>query len=523
MVGWSLQPGAWFRSLTEAAYSMVARHRSIASAGTRFLWGEDVRRPTYFAARRGFLKTLGLIYLIAFISVWCQVDGLMGAHGIIPAAEMLRSLRSGLRHGSDAGADDLLVGLVGHHTARALSCRDRRGRPAYVWSAANSGAADLLRLLPVADDPGGIFFSYQWDILLLETGFVALFLAPWQWRLRRGSDAAISRTGLFLAKALLFKLMFMSGVVKLTSGDASWLDLTALNYHYWTQPLPTVFAWFADQNPEWLKKVCVAATLAVEIVVPFFIWAPRRLRVTAAWLLIALQLAIAVTGNYCFFNLLTIALCLLLFDDGTWAPKREREVAGTRRHWPAFVPAVALIVTLPLNVWLMYTAIVPRADWPRALLAIYARVEPFRIANGYGLFRVMTQERPEIIFEGSTDAFDWQPYEFKWKPGDLKRAPQWNAPHQPRLDWSMWFAALGSQRDRLVAERFARRLLENEPSVLQLLARNPFPNEPPQFIRASLYQYHFASSEERKRTGDWWKRNLQSAYLPTVSLQDFRR
>ncbi len=350
--------------------------------------------------------------------------------------------------------------------------------------------------------PGGIFFNYQWDILLLETGFVALFLAPWQWRLRRGRDAAISRTGLFLAKALLFKLMFMSGVVKLTSGDTSWLDLTALNYHYWSQPLPTIFAWFADQNPEWLKKFCVAATLGVEIVVPFFIWAPRRLRVTAAWLLIAFQVAIAVTGNYCFFNLLTIALCLLLFDDGTWAPKREREVAGPRRQWPAFVPAAALIVTLPLNIWLMYTAIAPRADWPRALLALYARVEPFRIVNGYGLFRVMTQERPEIVFEGSADAFDWQPYEFKWKPGDLKRAPQWNAPHQPRLDWSMWFAALGSRRDRLVAERFAQRLLQNEPSVLRLIAKNPFPNKPPQYVRASLYQvplHQFRGTEAHRR------------------------
>jgi hypothetical protein len=152
-----------------------------------------------------------------------------------------------------------------------------------------------------------------------------------------------------------------------------------------------------------------------------------------------------------------------------------------------------------------------------------ARLEGFRIANGYGLFRVMTKERPEIIFEGSSDAFDWAPYEFKWKPGDVLRAPQWNAPHQPRLDWSMWFAALGSQRDRAVAERLAAALLRNEPSVLRLLDRDPFPGDPPRYLRATVYEYHFTSSAERKRSGAWWKREMRRQYLPIVSLDDFGR
>ena len=218
--------------ITEAAYGLVARNRSVASAGTRFLWGEDVRLPTYFAARRGFLRTLGLVYLFAFISLWTQVDGLMGAHGILPAAEVMASMRE----------------AVGMHPLRV---------PTFCWwsasdsalhalCAAGTAAAALLALglLPVPallvcfvgylslTIPGGIFFSYQWDILLLETGFVAIFLAPLQWRLRRGGDAPVSGIGLFLAKALLFKIMFMSGVVKLTSGDPSWLKLAALDYHY---------------------------------------------------------------------------------------------------------------------------------------------------------------------------------------------------------------------------------------------------------------------------------------------------
>ncbi len=525
--GWTLWgyervPG--FAAVTEVAYGMVARNRMLASWGTRALWGEDVRRPTYFAARRGFLKTLGLAYLFAFISLWVQVDGLMGAHGLLPAAEIMTSMREAIGmaplraptlcwwSASDAMLDGLcLVGTLG----AGLLTLGLVPIPALL-------ACFVCYLSLIT--PGGIFFSYQWDILLLETGFVAVFLAPWQWRLRRGGDAPVSGVGVFLAKALLFKLMFMSGVVKLTSGDPVWWNLTALDYHYWTQPLPTVWAWFSDQNPEWVKKACVAVALFVEVVVPFFIWAPRRLRIGAAWLLIILQVGIALTGNYCFFNLLVVALCLLLFDDGTWRRGGERETAvRPAAAWKRAAAWAAVIVTLPVSVWQMWTAISPQAEAPWLVRTVEARLEPFRVVNGYGLFRVMTKERPEIIFEGSADAFEWVPYEFKWKPGEVARMPQWNAPHQPRLDWSMWFAALGSERDRVVAERLAVALLRNEPSVVRLLARNPFPGEPPQFLRATVYEFRFTNGEERRLSGAWWKPELRRAYLRTVSLRDFER
>ncbi len=515
-----------FAALAEGIYRFIARRRMMASFATRTLWGTDVRRPTYLAARRGFLRTIGLVYLIAFISIWVQVDGLMGARGLIPAGELLNSMRASfggslgtlaLQHptlcwlnSSDAMLHALcLFGVL----ASALLTFGFLPLPALIFC-----FASYLSLI----NAGELFFSYQWDILLLETGFVALFVAPWQWRFCRGHDGRVPVLGLFLIKLLLFKLMFMSGVVKLTSGDASWIDLTALDYHYWTQPLPTIFAWFADKNPEWLKKFSVAAVLFIEIVVPFFIWAPRRLRITATGLLIGLQLAIALTGNYCFFNLLTIALCLPLIDDASWSPRR-RERASDAWSWSSFVPAMVLIVTLPVNAWLIYNAIRPEADAPKFVQTLESGLAPFQITNGYGLFRVMTKDRPEIIFEGSADAFDWQAYEFKWKPGDLQRAPQWNAPHQPRLDWSMWFAALGSRRDGVVAERLVERLLQNDAAVLRLLARNPFPEKPPQFIRASLYEYRFSSSEEHARTGEWWTRELRRQYLPTLSLRDFQR
>ncbi|MBA3272694.1 MAG: lipase maturation factor family protein [Chthoniobacterales bacterium] len=510
-------------TVAEAAYAVIARNRQLASTATRWLWGDDVRRPTYYHARRWFLRALGLVYLIAFISVWVQVDGLMGEHGLTPAGEMLSLSREISTDG----------------TARlwfqqpTLCWISSSGAMLHALCAAGAVAAAVLMfgLLPVPAllvcfgcylsliVPGEVFFSYQWDILLLETGFVALFVAPLQWRMVADRDAAVSRIGWFLVTFLLFKLMFMSGVVKLTSGDETWWNSTALEYHYWTQPLPTVFAWFADKNPEWLKKAAVAATLLIETVVPFFIWAPRRLRHSAAVVMILLQVGIAFTGDYGFFNLLTAVLCLLLFDDTLW--RRRHPAITQQRAAPMLIPAVALAVTLPLNLWLISTAFGRPPTWAKPIFSLYSLVEPFRIANGYGLFRVMTKERPEIVFEGTANGVNWRSYEFRWKPGDPMRPPQWNAPHQPRLDWSMWFAALGSRRDRIVVERLASALLRNEPAVLALLGTNPFVETPPASVRARIFDYRFTTSEERSRSGAWWKRDEGVELLPPVGLQDF--
>ena len=389
---------------------------------------------------------------------------------------------------------------------------------------------------------GQTFLSFQWDILLLETGFLSIFLAPWQLRPKRAREPPVSRAALFLLKLLLFKLMVMSGVVKLTSGDDSWgwLDhsfhwsaLTALDYHYWSQPLPTLFAWWADKSPEWFKHFSVAFCLVVEIIVPFFIWAPRRPRLIAAGLIIFLQIAIGVTGNYCFFNLLTIALCLLLIDDAVCRGKDVRGSAfgaqpstslraGSGRALPSrlstYGSIAVIVVTLPINAWLIFTAFKPDAPWPRPLATIYGRLEAFRIANGYGLFRVMTKDRGEIVIEGSADGIDWLPYEFKWKPGDVKRAPGWCAPHQPRLDWQMWFAALGTPQQNPWFSGLVIRLLQGSRDVSRLLAHNPFPDQPPHYIRASFYRYRFTTLEEHRQSGAWWKRQALGEYLPTVSL-----
>jgi hypothetical protein len=403
---------------------------------------------------------------------------------------------------------------------------------------------------------GQVFLNFQWDVLLLETGFLSIFFAPWRlwpqellWRRTAAPPATaypVSRAGLFLLKFLLFKLILMSGVVKLTSGDESWgwlnhsfhwSALTALDYHYWSQPLPTVFAWWADKTPEWFKHFSAAFCLAVEIIVPFFIWAPRRPRLIAAGLIIFLQLVIALTGNYCFFNLLTIALCLLLIDDaavgatrrGIRAPINDAPTATParpRRALPnqmySYAAIVVIVVTLPINAWVIFSAFKPQSRPPGWLANFYEQLEAFRIVNGYGLFRVMTKDRGEIVIQGSADGIDWKPYEFKWKPGDVKRAPGWCAPHQPRLDWQMWFAALGSPEQNPWLVGLIVRLLEGSRDVTGLLARNPFPDEPPQYIRAMFYRYRFTNNEERQRTGAWWKRQELREYLPTISRDQLR-
>src|SRR5437773_1539695 len=393
-LAWSYDHVPGFAEVSELAYRFIARQRKVGSAVTRLLWGNDVRPPTYFWAQRWFLRALGLIYLIAFVSLWVQVDGLVGGDGVSPVNQFLPAVYE--RFGRSAYS--LLPTLCWFNSSNGFLhflC---------------SGGVVLSLLLIVEIAPalslvalfvfylslilaGQTFLSFQWDILLLETGFLLIFLAPWRiwprelfwWPGAAIPATAVSRPALFLLKFLLFKLMLMSGVVKLTSGDDSWWNLTALDYHYWSQPLPTIFGWWADKSPEWFKHFSVAFCLVVESIFPFFIWAPRRPRLLAAGLMIFLQLVIALTGNYCFFNLLTIALCLLLIDDAVVASlcrgallRRIRSTATQRRAYnglSGYAAIAVIIVTLPINAWLIFTAFKPDTEWPRLLAVAYGRVD----------------------------------------------------------------------------------------------------------------------------------------------------
>jgi hypothetical protein len=487
------------------------------------LWGSQFERPSYELTRWLFLRILAIIYVVAFLSLGVQITGLVGSQGILPASHLLDVVRSGAAErrywalptiawlrASDGALRALCFGGV------AISAAGFFGILPAVMFATAWGL--YLSLVVIGQD----FLSFQWDILLLETGFLAIFFAPWQLRgssIRREPSRAI----LWLLRILLFRLMFSSGVVKLTSGDPTWRSLRALDYHYQTQPLPTPLAWLMQQLPHGFQTLSVLVMFGIELAVPFFLFAPRRVRLWAAGLIAFLQALILLTGNYAFFNLLALALCLVCLDDAflhRFFPRRappERILREPRLK--RAVVAVLFVVILFAGAEQAAGVLGFWGTLPRAAMQIFGGLGRFYIVNSYGLFAVMTTTRYEIIVEGSNDGQTWLPYEFKYKPGDIKRRPPIVEPHQPRLDWQMWFAALGDYRDNPWFVNFMVRLLEGSPQVLALLAKNPFPGSPPRYIRAELYDYRFTDFAEWRATGAWWRREFVRLYFPVASLR----
>lgn len=520
LLWWAYRRLPGFAACAEACYRLVVRNRKTVSTATRWLWGQDLRRPGYRTSADLFLRALAVIYLIAFLSFWVQAHGLIGTRGILPIDE---SIRLAAERGHPLRfptlfwfnqSDAFIHGLCGAGTLLAIVA-------ALVPASALLFLLLWIGYLSIVTG-GGPFLSFQWDVLLLEAGLLAVFLAPWKLSLRRDVPEP-PRLVAWLYRWLLFRFMFASGIVKLTSGDATWRDLSALTYHYQTQPLPNPLTWYAHHLPESFHVVSVAAMFTIELAVPFFIFAPRRLRIAACALLAGLQLAIALTGNYTYFNLLAAALCLWLIDDASWpkrlrAPRPGGEPGPPKLQRLAAVPLAVLIVTLSL-VYLYSFSLRMRPRWPEPLIALNRAVAPFNMVNNYGLFQVMTTRRPEIVLEGSRDGKTWMPYEFRYKPGAPDRRPPVAAPHQPRLDWQMWFAALGHYRQSPWFVHFCLRLLEGSPAVTDLLARNPFPDGPPRYLRAQLYDYRFTTPDEKSRSGDWWKRTFLKAYLPKIQLR----
>lgn len=508
--------------LARLAYRLVADHRNVASGVTRLLWGGVAAKPTYERASALFLRLLALCYLAAFVSLWVQVDGLIGPRGILPADRFLEWVRT------QTGAERFwLVPTLAWLSPGPGMLHFLCGAGAAASLAVLVGLAPTLGLVIAwvfylsLSSVAQIFLGYQWDALLLETGLLAIFLSPPAWRLRFGAGRHPSETTRRLLLWLLFRLMFSSGAVKLASGDPTWRSLTALSYHYETQPLPTWIGWAFHQLPPWFQTASCVFLLFVELVVPFLVLLPRRAKHAAFAFFITLQILIAATGNYAFFNLLAVALCVLLIDDAAWPGRRpvpESPPGVGARRWPrAFLLPLAAVILLASTVQLALTVRRSAAGLPRAALAFIQWIEPLRSVNRYGLFAVMTTRRPEIIVEGSDDGRTWKPYEFRWKPGDISRRPGFVAPHQPRLDWQMWFAALASCEENPWFVNFLARLLQGEPAVLHLLRKNPFPAGPPRFVRATLYDYHFTDSETRRRAGAWWRREPLGLYCPVIS------
>jgi len=451
-----------------------------------------------------FPKLLGGVYFLAFSSLIIQIRGLYCSQGILPISSFLTELRQGLGRRAFRLCPTLF--WLGS-SDRVLSGCALLGMALSLLLIAGAPAMPLLLLLWLLylsfAAAGQEFLSYQWDALLVEAGFMTIFLPL--------ADPAPPLV-VFAYRFFLFRFMLSAGVVKLRSGDPTWRDLTALTYHYETQPLPNRIGWYAHQLPLWAQKVSTLGTFFFELVVPFLVLGPAPARLAGVLLLLFFQLLIFATGNYGFFNILTMVLLVPLLDDQQLQFLGDHHLsAATMGSEPArlvvsFIFVLFMVLNLCQLIRLFYR--------PSPINRLLAALSPFMISNAYGLFAVMTTNRFEFVIEGSNEGKDWQSYEFRWKPGDPQVPPKQAAPHQPRLDWQMWFAALNPRTIEPWLENLVIRLLEGSPPVLALFKHNPFPHAPPQQIRLLVYRYHFSSLGGRRCEGLWWERTLIGRYPP---------
>jgi lipase maturation factor 1 len=483
----------------------------------RLLATQDEPPSTYLWPRWLFLRGLGLIFLSAFYSLTFQIHGLIGERGILPAGEYLRNVRGALGQLKAIwyaptllwlSAGDWALTIV---IAAGIVCALLL--TANVWPHLTTPLCTLLFLSCIAALQD--FSSYQSDGMLLEAGFIACWFAPRGRRPRLGADDPPSRFSLFMLRWEWFRIYFESGIVKLASGDTHWRNLTAMDDYYQNGPLPTWLGWYVQHWPHWFHAGTALLVLAVELVFVWALWLARPVRAALFVLVSALQIVIIATANYAFLNYIVLLLGVLLLDDQTLG--RIRLVVGTRTNvrlrpqWARWAETVTLAVVLYGTV-MAFVPEVPLLGWPARLLA------PFRIANAYGLFAVMTEARYEIEFQGSRDGTTWITYPFRYKPQDVRERPGIYAPYQPRFDWNLWFASLGPWQQSPWVVSAQLRLTEGSPSVLRLFRSDPFAGRPPTLVRTVLWQYWFTDEATKQSTGAWWKRQLLGPYTGTVAL-----
>jgi len=593
----------------------VKRERELARGrsknGDGALFSGDARD-----SRAWFLRGISLVYFIAFLSIYVQIEGLYGSNGITPAkAELKLNSRTPM----DCLKDKMTLicflapelGLEPHYVMELIAL------VGIVLSGmgtlcVNCCVAPIMFILWLGYysiyQVGGVFLWFQWDILLLEAGILAVLAAPWFFNKGAHEPKPRDLITMWLVQWLLFRLMFASGVVKLQSGCPTWWGLDALQYHFQSQCLPTSLAYYAHHLPGWILRLMVVGTYFVEILVPILFFSPFTfLRRISFWIQVLFQLSIIATGNYNFFNLLTIVLCFSLLDSNFFSSQDDQQQSSiltrmisrgfqfvmlglmisytmfyfgftmsanytsvesktmfTRGEFDQFISyavpySLALgFVSLASKVsqslvismfdmpgcWRKFTSLsstlfygfvcftlfavtcVPfttvhpetnKALWP-AVKQLHGNLSRFHVTSSYGLFRRMTgteKGRPEVILEYSEDIQGpWKEYSFMYKPGDLSAQPVFVAPHQPRLDWQMWFAALGTYHDNPWLVSLAYRLLQGEQSVQNLLGPNEIQKNPPKYIRASLYQYTFTDTSVAK---NWWTRDRSGEYMPIFS------
>ncbi len=502
-----------FAFLSEKAYNLISSHRECSFRICRLLWGRELNIPSYTLVSWLFLRLLGIIYLAAFISFGSQALGLIGSGGILPVNNLIKAAT--LLLGTERYWQLPMIFWLNSSNVmiQAVCWIGIVSSILLIFNFSSRLNLLLLYLLYLSlIYAGQAFMTYQWDVLLIETGTIALLMT------------FSTTAGIWLLRWLQFRFIFASGLVKIFSGDIAWRNFTALYYHFYTQPLPTPLAWYADKLPATLLKTLTLGTLVIELIMPFLIFMPRRLRFLAAVSILCLQFGILVTGNYNWFNLLAILLCLPLFDDAALlklvpAFNKIKTLSAAIPHKWLTISFVYLFTITTVSISFVQLAILMGANPPNSLVTAATQLSPLRLTNSYGPFAVMTKAREEIIIEGSQDGIEWKPYLFKYKPDKLAQRPRWNIPFQPRLDWQMWFAALSTANQTPWFLSFVQQLLLNSPDVLALLKYNPFPDTPPVYIRALVYDYHFTTFKEKRETGNWWKRELVWSYLQPVNLQ----
>jgi lipase maturation factor 1 len=509
-----------------------------------------------------FLRALGFIYFSAFFSLVFQIRGLIGPAGILPANEYLQIVARSFGHVTRFWFAPTLLWFSGRPQMLVALCWV--GMLASLLLVFNVWPRGMLLICFVCFlsfvSAGEDFSGYQSDGMLLEAGFIALFFAPPGFRPLWGADRPPSRASLFLLQWEWFRIYFESGIAKLASGDPQWRHMTAMDEYYQNGPLPTWIGWYAQHLPHWFHVSTTYATLALELGLVWMLFLPRRLRIVCFVIATLWQLGVIFTANYTFLNYLVLALGFLLLDDHvalTFLLRRWRKSfvdhgdqtqrpdshsdsrnvvpessetihseASAENRWDIFYSPLAVLKITLISVvlscifyatavqllWMVFPTI-PLPTGPVAAL------DPFRIANRYGLFAVMTRGRYEIEFQGSQDGQVWVSYPFRFKPQDPSKPPGIYAPYQPRFDWNLWFASLGSWREYPIVPNTEVRLLTNDPDVLALFAGNPFPGEPPREVRAVLWQYWFTTMAERRAQGLWWRRQPMGLYAPVLERQ----
>jgi len=520
------------------------------AATIRWLFDSEQGLSDRLIPRWLFLRGLGLIYFSAFYALLFQIRGLIGPDGILPANEYLEAVAR--QFGSSrlwfaptllwlSSSNHMLTGICWAGIIASLLL------VLNIWPRATLFICFVcfLSFVAAAQD----FSGYQSDGMLLEAGFISLFFAPPGLRPGLGASRPPSRASRFLLQWEWFRIYFESGVVKLASGDPEWRHFTAMDEYYQNGPLPTWVGWYVQHLPHWFHAFATGATLGLELGLVFMLFLPRRWRIVCFFIATLWQIPVILTANYAFLNYLVLLLGVLLLDDrfilrftparwkekllwrGLARPAQPTEQIEPAKETPAKpaprnphpLAAFKLAVTSVILLWIFYSTtaqmiliLVPRAPLP---ISPITALEPFRIANRYGLFAVMTRGRYEIEFQGSNDGQNWIAYPFRYKPQALNEPPRIYAPYQPRFDWNLWFASLGSWRENLIVPSTEERLLAGAPDVLALFAGNPFPQGPPKEVRAVLWQYWFTSMAEKRATGMWWRRKLLGLYAPVLERE----